>query len=148
MHSLKTSCFRGNVYIRFYSFSHFKSNVQQVWPFILHVAITVCIWRTRYCKGKSELNCTNMQRTSSDFGKSWSVPLSLKTTLGSDDGVLVGPGRGLQLRSTAHGNAGRLLFCGHKPDPTSGRVSPIWASDDHGKTYEVKASLPSESTCA
>ena len=56
--------------------------------------------------------------------------------------MLVGPGRGLQLQSDAHGKAGRLLFCGHKQDPYSGRVSPIWVSDDHGESYAVKASLP------
>ena len=51
-------------------------------------------------------------------------------------------GRGLQLKSAAHGKAGRLLFCGHKADPLSGRISPIWASDDHGKTYQLKVTLP------
>ena len=68
--------------------------------------------------------------------------MPLKPALGADDGVLVGPGRGLQLSSTAHGKAGRLLFCGHKADTFSGRLSPIWASDDHGKSYKLKASLP------
>ena len=24
----------------------------------------------------------------------------------------------------------------------TGRISPIWASDDHGKTYQLKATLP------
>ena len=52
--------------------------------------------------------------------------MPLKPALGADDGVLVGPGRGLQLSSTAHGKAGRLLFCGHKADTFSGRLSPIW----------------------
>eukprot|EP01051_Picozoa_sp_SAG22_P010796 SAG22_NODE_992_length_6129_cov_5.002488_4_plen_181_part_00 len=68
--------------------------------------------------------------------------MSLKPALGADDGVLVGPGRGIQLKSTAHGKAGRLLFCGHKADPISGRLSPIWASDDHAETYNLKVSLP------
>ena len=68
--------------------------------------------------------------------------MPLKPALGADDGVLVGPGRGLQLSSTAHGKAGRLLFCGHKADTFSGRLSPVWVSDDHGKTYQLKASLP------
>ena len=49
---------------------------------------------------------------------------------------------GLQLKSPEHGRAGRLLFCGHKADPASGRVSPIWASDDHGRSYTLKATLP------
>ena len=59
------------------------------------------------------------------LGKTWGTPMPLKPALGADDGVLVGPGRGLQLSSTAHGKAGRLLFCGHKADTFSGRLSPI-----------------------
>jgi hypothetical protein len=43
----------------------------------------------QYCLGKSESNCTNMQRSSTDQGKSWSVPLTLKATLGADDGELL-----------------------------------------------------------
>ena len=74
--------------------------------------------------------------------------MSLKPALGADDGVLVGPGRGIQLKSTVHGKAGRLLFCGHKADPISGRLSPIWASDDHGASYALKASLPRNNTPA
>ena len=35
-----------------------------------------------------------------------------------------------------------LLFCGHKTDSKSGRLSPIWTSDDHAKTYTLRASLP------
>lgn len=96
----------------------------------------------QYCQGVGEAHCTDMQLMSTDGGKSWSPPLPLRGALGMDDGVLVGPGRGLQLRSTAHGKAGRLLFCGHKADRISGRLSPIWASDNHGKSYSLKASLP------
>ena len=100
----------------------------------------------QYCLGKTEAHCTDTQRLSTDRGQSWSTPVSLKPTLGADDGVLVGPGRGLQLKSTAHGKAGRLLFCGHKQDAFAGRLSPIWTSDDHAQTYTLRASLPRGNT--
>ena len=70
----------------------------------------------QYCQGPGEAHCTNMQVISKDLGKSWqSTPTPLAPALGAADGVLVGPGRGLQLQSPKH-HPGRLLFCGHK-DP-------------------------------
>lgn len=107
----------------------------------VHDAVTNVIV-VQYCEGENEGKCTNRQITSQDMGVTWSLPLPLEPFLKDADGVLVGPGRGLQLKSNASGRAGRLLFCGHKQDPASGRLSPIWASDDHGRTYAVKAELP------
>lgn len=75
------------------------------------------------------------QVTSSDLGKSWSAPMPLAKALAAVEAerncgeycdLLVGPGRGLQLHSAAKGRAGRLLFCGHRTDPTLSRISPIW----------------------
>ena len=101
----------------------------------------------QYCLGKNEGKCSDMQLVSTDRGVSWSAPMPLKPALGADDGVLVGPGRGLQLKkSGAHGKAGRLLFCGHKQDAAAGRLSPIWTSDDHGESYTLRASLPRGNT--
>lgn len=97
----------------------------------------------QYCQGETEAACVDMQILSTDMGATWSsVPKPLATALGEADGVLVGPGRGLQLRNAKHGKRGRLLFCGHKQDPVSGRLSPIWASDDHGESFELKVTLP------
>eukprot|EP01047_Picozoa_sp_COSAG01_P026710 COSAG01_NODE_1731_length_9369_cov_35.048220_2_plen_150_part_00 len=52
----------------------------------------------QYCQGAGEAHCTNMQLLSTDRGASWSKPMPLKSALGRDDGVLVGPGRALQAR--------------------------------------------------
>ena len=75
------------------------------------------------------------QVRSTDLGITWQRPTLLGTAvLGPYDGLLVGPGRGLQLRSPAKGKRGRLLFCGHtdnkpgSPAPSKGgndRVAPV-----------------------
>ena len=79
---------------------------------------------------------------SRDLGLTWQAPTSIAAALGVADGSLVGPGRGLQLQSAARGRKHRLLFCGHKQNNVSGRVSPVWASDDGGATYTLKALFP------
>lgn len=89
-----------------------------------------------------------LQTESKDMGASWSKPLPMAKALeGITSGcaphcdMIVGPGRGLQLRSHAHGKAGRLLFCGHRGDAVANRISPIWSSDD-GYDYTLRAVLP------
>ena len=91
----------------------------------------------------------NKQIRSVDLGRSWQPPTSLAATLGPYDRVLVGPGRGLQLRSNAKGKKGRLIFCGHRnaEGPNEpGRLLPVWVSDDGGKTYRRTAVLPLNNT--
>ena len=96
----------------------------------------------QYCQGAAETQCTNMQITSSDMGKTWSkIQTSMAAVLGHANGVLVGPGRGLQLKSPKY-HQGRLLFCGHKEDTISGRISPIWTSDDHALTFKLRSVFP------
>jgi hypothetical protein len=96
------------------------------------------------------------QVRSSDLGASWATPTLLgAAVLGPYDGLLVGPGRGLQLRSSAKGKRGRLLFCGHtdtqpgSPTPSAGgdgRVAPVWVSDDSGKSFRMTSILPFNAT--
>ena len=90
------------------------------------------------------------QATSSDLGRTWSKPESLAYVLGKNySGALVGPGRGLQLRHAASPHKGRLLWCGHLDalGPSSpGRIVPIWASDDNGKSYKLTAVMPHDNT--
>ena len=91
------------------------------------------------------------QTASSDLGQTWSAPLPMASALASveaekvcapDCDLLVGPGRGLQLDSKRKdGKAGRLLFCGHRTDAVTNRISPIWSSDD-GEGYTLRAVLP------
>ena len=91
----------------------------------------------------------NKQIRSVDLGRSWQPPTSLAATLGPYDRVLVGPGRGLQLRSDAKGKKGRLLWCGHRDADgvnEPGRLLPVWVSDDGGKTYRRTAVLPLNNT--
>jgi hypothetical protein len=54
--------------------------------------------------------------------------------------IIMGPGRGLQLKSKAH-HPGRVLFCAHRTDPVTNRVSPIWSSDN-GDNFTLRAVLP------
>lgn len=95
----------------------------------------------QYCEGPSGSNCTNRQLVSSDLGETWEPPTSLASALGAADGTTPGPGAALQLRSSAH-HPGRLIFCGHKADAQSRRISPIWTSDDGGRSYRLRAVLP------
>lgn len=97
----------------------------------------------RRTQGADERTCTNKQIVSPDLGKTWRPPQPLAAVVGA--GALVGPGRGLQLHSAAH-HPGRLLWCGHRHDNTSHRVSPIWSSDDHGASHQLRATLPRGST--
>ncbi len=48
----------------------------------------------------------------------------------------------LQLSAANPHYPGRLLWCGHRADPTFGRVSPVWASDDHGAHYRLTSVFP------
>ena len=89
------------------------------------------------------------QVVSSDKGRSWGAPASLKAVLGQYDGLLVGPGRGLQLLSYAKGKSGRLLWCGHADDVGDGRpgrLVPVWVSDDGGRSNRLTAVLPLNNT--
>jgi hypothetical protein len=90
------------------------------------------------------------QATSSDLGLTWSEPESLEYVLGRNfSGALVGPGRGLQLQHPESPHKGRLLWCGHLDalgPKSSGRVVPVWASDDNGKTYRITAVMPDDNT--
>jgi hypothetical protein len=88
------------------------------------------------------------QITSSDMGRTWSKPLPMAGPLKSAEcsadsstcDIIMGPGRGLQLTSKAH-HPGRVLFCAHRTDPVTNRVSPIWSSDD-GDNFTLRAMLP------
>eukprot|EP00664_Eupelagonemidae_sp_cell27_P005762 gene5762-8710_t len=92
------------------------------------------------------------QRTSSDLGLTWTPKQGMGDALKEVDencnvgcdgccNIFVGPGRGLQLQSAAHGKAGRMLFCGHRTDAATSRISPIWSSDD-GTHFTLLAVLP------
>ena len=86
------------------------------------------------------------QITSHDLGLTWEEPIPInkdnKPLLGIWDGLMVGPGAALQLRSSNPYYPGRILWCGHRKDAVYHRVSPIWSSDDHGAHHTLQAVLP------
>ena len=76
----------------------------------------------------------------------WSKPLPMVAALkevvtgcGSHCDIIMGPAVASS-SSEAH-HPGRLLFCAHRTDPVTNRISPIWSSDD-GDRYTLRAVLP------
>lgn len=87
---------------------------------------------------------------SHDGGDTWEPPrdiLLVHPNLTRGSGVQTMSG--VQLLSAARGRKGRLLWCGHKAHPGGTYVGDawVWASDDDGRTYFVKAWLPFLSEC-
>lgn len=77
-----------------------------------------------------------MALTSSDGGRTWSVPANVSNLLPSafPTGVTVGPGVGLQLSLQHPHHPSRILFIGHHGPYTQDLV---WFTDDGGATYEL-----------
>ena len=88
---------------------------------------------------------SNWQTTSEDGGITWTDPYNIGTYLNRWEGVLPGPGNGIQLDS------GRYVFPGHygTAERNYGAVITYY-SDDFGKTYQTSNPLPrmDESTLA
>eukprot|EP00043_Microstomoeca_roanoka_P014138 m.139278 g.139278 ORF g.139278 m.139278 type:complete len:179 (+) comp15940_c0_seq5:958-1494(+) len=75
----------------------------------------------------------NLQSVSTDYGLTWSPPVSLNNFLNAVVPSDVGPGVGLQL-SPQSKYAGRLLFIGHHG---AYEYDSVWFSDDGGQTYQL-----------
>lgn len=105
----------------------------------------------------------NYQSVSSDYGKTWTSPVSLRPVLGAAVVSEVGPGVGIQLRldaarrqcfaaqlggsvvTTSHRSLtfhspsnphapGRMLFIGHH---SAYQYDSVWYTDDGGNTYNL-----------
>jgi sialidase-1 len=93
----------------------------------------------------------SLQLKSSDGGLSWSAPASVGAGWGALQGILGGPGNGIELgqKSTHSPSAGRMLSCGatgyhHGHAMEAGTFS----SDDQGRSWQAGAHpLPSMQEC-
>ena len=83
--------------------------------------------------------------TSDDHGVSWSEPREITATTKQPDWTwyATGPGNGIQLRAGDH--AGRLVIpCDHIEAGTKKYFSHVIVSDDHGATWRLGGSTPTD----
>lgn len=83
--------------------------------------------------------------TTDDHGETWSTPKEITATTKLPDWTwyATGPGNGIQLRSGDH--AGRLVVpCDHIEAGTKRYFSHVIVSDDHGATWRLGGSTPTD----
>ena len=83
--------------------------------------------------------------TSDDHGVTWSKPVEITSTTKRPDWTwyATGPGNGIQLRAGDH--AGRLVIpCDHIEADTKKYFSHVIVSDDHGATWRLGGSTPTD----
>ncbi|MEY3021645.1 MAG: Sialidase precursor [Planctomycetota bacterium] len=99
----------------------------------------------RIIDGTSKGTRTVWVLRSADDGRTWSAPEEITATAKHPDWTwyATGPGAGIALERGAH--RGRLVVpCDHIEDGTKRYLSHVIWSDDHGKTWSLGGSSPSD----
>ena len=96
----------------------------------------------------------SLQLSSADGGLTWSAPRDVGARWGPLEGILGGPGNGIELGRNARGPdasafAGRLLSCGATGYHAGHAMEAgTWSSDDHGATWAAgEHPLPGMQEC-